>query len=77
MEDRVAKTREVLRTMQKEDQGKSVEASLHFFHHCEGKPVIEMSEMHSEPNARTGEFRAIPVTLKDSRRLADRPVLDR
>ena len=77
MEDRVAKTREGLRTMQKEDQGKSVEASLYFFHHCEGKPVIEMSEMHSEPNIRSGEFRDIPVTLKDARSLAERPVLDR
>ena len=63
--------------MQNEDTGKSVEGSLHFFHHSEGKPVIEMSEMHSEPNARTGEFRDIPVTLKDARRLAERPVLDR
>ncbi len=63
--------------MGNEETGKSGEGSLHFFQHCEGKPVIEMSEMHSEPNARTGEFRDIPVTLKDARRLAERPVLDR
>ena len=50
--------------MQKQDQGMSVEASLYFFHHCDGKPAIEMSDTHSVANTRTGEFRHIPVTMK-------------
>ncbi len=67
----------MLHAMQDEDHGKSVEGLLHFFHRSDGKPVIEMSDIHSEPNVRTGEFRDIPVTLKDARRLAEKPALDR
>jgi hypothetical protein len=63
--------------MQKEEQDKSVEATLYFLHHCEGKPVIEMSDTHSQANIRTGEFRDTPVTMNDARRLAERPELDR
>ena len=77
MADRAALTREVLRAMQNEDQDKSVEGSLYFLHHCDGKPAIKMSEIHSEPNVRTGEFRDVPVTLKDARSLAESPALDR
>ncbi|HIN21037.1 MAG TPA: hypothetical protein EYM71_04180, partial [Rhodospirillales bacterium] len=63
--------------MQNEDQDKSVEGSLYFLHHCDGKPAIKMSEIHSEPNVRTGEFRDVPVTLKDARSLDECPALDR
>ncbi len=63
--------------MNKENQGKSVEASLYFIHHWEEKPVIEMSDTHSQANTRTGEFRDIPVTMKDARRLAEKPLIDR
>ena len=63
--------------MQKEEQNKSVEATLYFLHYCEGKPVIEMSDTHFQANIRTGEFRDTPVTMNDARRLAERPELDR
>jgi len=74
---RLTKTWEVPRAMQKEEQNKSVEATLYFLHYCEGKPVIEMSDTHFQANIRTGEFRDTPVTMNDARRLAERPELDR
>jgi hypothetical protein len=63
--------------MPQQNQDKSVEATLYFFHHAEGKPVIKMSETHSVTNTRTGEFRNIPVTMRDARQLAAPASLDR
>ncbi len=63
--------------MPQHEQDKSVEATLYFFHHSDAKPVIEMSENHAVANTRTGEFRDIPVTMNDARRLAEPASLDR
>lgn len=77
MDDQRASTREMPPTMQDEDNGKTINGSLHFFDRSDGKPVIQMSEIHSEPNARTGEFRDVAVTLRNARCLAEEPSLDR
>ena len=67
----------MLPTMQNENNGKTVKGSLYFLDRSDGKPVIQMSEIHSEPNVRSGEFRDITVTLRDARCLAQKPSLDR
>ena len=67
----------MLPTMQNENNGKTVKGSLYFLDRSDGKPVIQMSEIHYEPNVRSGEFRDITVTLRDARCLAQQPSLDR
>ena len=67
----------MLPTMQYENNGKTVKGSLNFFDRSDDKPVIQMSEIHSAPNVRSGEFRDIAVTLRDARCLDQNPSLDR
>ena len=47
-----------------------VTGQLYFFHHSDEKPSIQMSDVHSEPNIRTGEFRNIDVTILNAREIA-------
>jgi hypothetical protein len=55
----------------------TIEVSLTFIAPAATKPRVLMSANHADTNARSGDFRALPVAVADARSLPEPPTLDR